>query len=175
MTNRKCSCRKKSKLWKSISYEILCCEKVFLLRKYPLWVSSFPERVDARTIAFLKKNPDVSKSSTSEKVAVLKTCLFWGSNVVGKVVVLKNLMICKSLLRRRSSSIDIYILNNFVFLKSSCFEKIAALNNYLFTRSSWSVKVSLWISSYDYWEKVSVLKKYLLQGSCPEEVAAWRK
>ena len=74
---------------------MIYCVKVAFFRKKLLWKSSSLEKVDVRSIAFLKKIA-VSKSSTSGKVAILKKCLFWGSNFVEKAVILENLMFCRS-------------------------------------------------------------------------------
>ena len=51
-----------------------------------------------------------------------------------KTAILENLMFYSSgLLRKRNSSVDIDILNKFVFLNSSCSEELVGLKNYLGT------------------------------------------
>ena len=90
------------KLWKCTSSEILYCEKVSVFRKKLLWKNSSPEKVDVRSIAFLKTIA-ASKSSTSGKVAVLKRCLFWRGNFVEKAAILKILMFCKSVSFRKEA------------------------------------------------------------------------
>ena len=80
---RKWSCGKEVNLWKITFSEILYCKKEALFRKKLLWKSSSPEKVDVRSIVFLKKIA-ASKSSTSGKVAVLKKRIFWGRTLLKK-------------------------------------------------------------------------------------------
>ena len=108
----------------------------------------------------------VPESSTSGKVAVLKSVSFeeeryWKSSFSEKIDILQ-----KCLLRKRNSSVDINTLSKFVFLNSCCSEKLAALKNSLFSRSSWSVEVLHRISNY--FERITVEK-------CSEKVAPTKK
>ena len=105
-----------------------------------------------------RRRPGRIRTSYVRSVYVL--CL-WGCLVLFNKVILKSSFrfddLQKCLLQKRNSSVDIDILNKFVFLNSSCSEKLATIKNYLFTRSCCSVDVWLRISSY--FEKITAKKK----------------
>ena len=90
----------------------------------------------------------------------------------------------KCLLWKRNFSVDINIRNKFVFLNSSCSEKLpTALKNYLPSRSSWSVEVFapkkqeyciLGISNY--FERIIAEKKEVFWKSrCSKKVTTQRE
>ena len=90
----------------------------------------------------------------------------------------------KCLLRKRNFSVDINILNKFVFLNSSCSEKLpTALKNYLLSRSSWSVEVfapnkqeCCIIGISNYFERIIAEKKQVFwKSSCSKKVTTQRE